>query len=449
MLDAYVHGAVERMSPEAPVPIVRQIETRESIGGAANVAANVASLGGASHLVACVGTDPEAQRLSALLGNAGISFDLVPVDSRPTTLKTRFSTGQHQLLRLDRENTQPIPAQCEAAVIAAIAARIDRCRLMILSDYGKGVLTERVLAEAIGLARARNVPVLVDPKRKDFSAYRGATIVTPNRGELEAATGSPARTDAEIERAAAVAMTITGASILVTRSEQGLSFVSPDSPPVHMPTQAREVFDVIGAGDTVIAAFAVAFALERSVEEAMRFANAAGGLAVSRQGTAVISAAELEEVAGEDEIVHLRQVWKAQGLSVGFTNGCFDLLHPGHMSLLRGAAQECDRLIVAINSDASVRRLKGPQRPVQTAEARAEILGAIEHVDLVLIFDEDTPRRLIERLLPDVLIKGADYAVESVVGADTVIAAGGRVVTIALVPGQSTTRLIDRGRRGR
>lgn len=462
MLDAYIVGAVDRISPEAPVPVVRQAETRESAGGAANLAANVRSLGGMVHLVSCVGADAEAGRLSALLAGAGVETSLVDVAPRPTTLKTRFASGQQQLLRLDREQADAIPVPSEDRVIAALAQQVERCSLLVISDYSKGMLTDRVLRQAISLAERRSVPVFVDPKRSDFSIYRGASVLKPNRRELEAATGLPVRSDAQIDHAAAAAAARTGATILVTRAESGMSLVRPDGSSIHLATQAREVFDVTGAGDTVMAALAVGVASGLALEEAMAFANLAGGIAVSRHGTAQVTAAELvaerdriadDQAAGGatrvdlGEAVRLRNVWKREGLVVGFTNGCFDLLHPGHIALLRGAAQACDRLIVGLNGDASVRRLKGKERPVQQAEARATVLGAIEHVDLIVVFDEDTPGQLISRLMPDVLVKGADYALDQIVGADTVRAAGGRVLTVDLVPGQSTTRLVAAGRK--
>lgn len=462
MLDAYIVGAVDRISPEAPVPVVRQARTRESAGGAANVAANVCSLGGGAHLVTCVGADPEGQRLVALLSSAGIETSLVDVSPRPTTLKTRFASGQQQLLRLDREDAAAIPPAVEERVIAALGDGLERCALLVVSDYSKGMLTDRVLRQAISLAERKHVPVFIDPKRRDFSIYRGATVLKPNRKELEAATGLPVQNDAQVDRAAAAAAAATGATILVTRSESGMSLVRPDGSSIHMPTQAREVFDVTGAGDTVMAALSVGVASGLPLEEAMAFANLAGGIAVSKHGTAMVTAAEVEAERGliaeehvvgrgacvaVDDAVRLRQVWKRQGLTVGFTNGCFDLLHPGHIALLRGAAQACDRLIVGLNSDASVKRLKGSERPVQGQDARATVLGAIEAVDLVTIFADDTPADLVARLVPDVLVKGADYAVDDIVGADTVRAAGGRVLTVELVPGQSTTRLIATGRK--
>ena len=461
MLDIYVEGAVDRISPEAPVPVMRRQRVRETPGGAANVAANIVGLGGTAHLVCATGIDGEGDRLAAALTGAGVTFDLVRTDTRPTTTKTRFVSGQNQLLRLDSEVAAPIPQNCEAEIAAAVAAHIEGCRAVVLSDYRKGLLTDTMLAKILALAATHGVPVVVDPKRTDFAAYRGAAFLKPNLAELAAATGLPVGTDSEVERAASVLVERSGAGILVTRSGAGMSLVRQGQAALHMHAHAHEVYDVTGAGDTVIAAFALAMASGHTPESAMALANVAGGIAVSHPGTAIVRADELEaeralladeEIAAKGAIVdaesaqRLRQIWKRQGLVVGFTNGCFDLVHPGHIALLREAGRACDRLIVGLNSDASVRRLKGEQRPVQSELARAAVLGAIDHVNLVVIFESDTPYELIKALAPDLLVKGADYKVEEIVGADLVTAAGGRVMTVDLVPGQSTTRLVGPGR---
>lgn len=457
MLDVYVLGSVDRISPEAPVPVIRQTQVKEMGGGGANVAANIVGLGGTAHLIACAAPDDEGRRLAAALSGAGVSFDLLDVDGRPTTVKTRFFAGQHQLLRLDKEEASQLSLVGEQAAIDAIGKRIPWARLVIVSDYGKGMLTDRVLAHTMEVARAAGTPVVVDPKRRDLSAYRGATFTTPNRKELEAATGMAISSDIEAERAGLAAAVLTGGSILVTRSEAGMSLVSPGGEAIHMPTQARAVFDVAGAGDTAAAAFALGLASGRPVAEAMAFANLAAGIAVSKPGTTVVEANDLEAerallaadglvdkgaLADRETALRLRRLWKHQGLIVGFTNGCFDLLHPGHVTLLREAANGCDRLIVGLNSDASVRRLKGSRRPVQGERERAAVLGAIDNVSIVVIFEQDTPAELIELLLPDLLVKGADYEMDEIVGAKTVIQSGGRVMRVNLAPGHSTTRLI-------
>lgn len=456
MLDLYVTGSVERVSPEAPIPVLRQQAVRGVPGGAANVAANVVSLGGVAHLIACAGGDDSQRQLERLLKGARVTYDFIEDPSRPTTVKTRFVAGQHQLLRLDLEDVADLNRDIEDSLLARIEQSLHENGALILSDYNKGLLTDRVLSQSISLAQARNAKVFVDPKRKDFRWYRGANYIKPNRNELSVATGLPTSTDDQVAEAASVAVRQTSASLLVTRAEHGMSLAGTNGGIVHLPTHAREVFDVSGAGDTVMAAFALGVHSGWEEKEAMAFANIAAGLSVSKSGTAIVSH---EDVVAEqrhlthgdigrgmlvalDEAIQIRRTWRHDGLSVGFTNGCFDLLHVGHIKLIREAAQKCDKLIVGINSDASVRRLKGPTRPMQSDRDRAELLGALEDVSLVVIFSEDTPQNLIEELMPDLLVKGADYSIDQIVGADTVLNGGGQVVTVELIPNRSTTRLV-------
>ncbi len=463
MLDRFRHGDIERISPEAPVPVIRLRETREMAGGAGNVASNVASLGGTAILVGLVGTDRRGERLRALLDRQkGIAPALAVSAGRPTICKTRFVAGRQQVVRADEESAAPLDGAEEDAVIAALEANLAPADAIVLSDYGKGLLTPRVVAHAVAAARARNVPVFVDPKTRDFARYRGATCITPNLRELREAAGAPVASEAEIEAAGRALLAAAEAeAILVTRSEKGMLLVERDRPAVAVSARAREVFDVSGAGDTVIAALALARADGRTLAQAMHIANAAAGVVVSKLGTATANIGEvLHELAAGDESVappvpglqpreRAREIvahWKAQGLSVGFTNGCFDILHPGHVALLAAARRECDRLVVALNTDASVQRLKGPTRPVNALEQRAQVMAAIRYVDCVVAFGEDTPYELIADLRPDVLVKGADYTVATVVGADLVQSAGGRVVLAELVPGQSTTGIIARMR---
>ncbi len=378
---------------------------------------------------------------------------------RMTTSKTRVMGGSHHLMRIDREDLSPISEAVEDEVLARLKSILRRVRALAISDYAKGMLTDRVLVGAIAMARAEGVPVIVDPKRRDFSLYAGADVIKPNRAELAAASGLHCHTDDEVIRAAEAVMRQTGANLLVTRAEKGMSYFSSGAVPIHMPTQAKLVFDVSGAGDAVMATFAYGLVGRLPIEQTMRLANLSAGIVVSKPGTATITLDELraeaalhEEasafrkggLASVDEARAIREHWRRQGLSVGFTNGCFDLLHPGHVAILRGAARLCDRLVVGLNSDESVARLKGPTRPVQRANARAAVLGAIDCVDLVVVFENDTPFDLIGALVPDVLIKGADYTEEQIVGADVVRAAGGRVERIKLVEGQSTSDLIRR-----
>ncbi len=458
MLDRYVHGSADRLSPEAPVPVLRWAADQKVPGGAANVAANIAALGGHVGVVGVVGEDEGGAELKAALASFGerISAVFLTDERRPTTVKLRLVAGGQQLLRLDREDARPMHPTMEERLIDLVAAQIELADVVVLSDYRKGLLTDRLIRHAIDLCRASSRMLIVDPKRRQFDIYRGAHVVTPNRRELREATGLPVETDGEVEAAANVAAEATGAAILVTRSEKGMSLVRTGQAPVHLRTTAREVFDVSGAGDTVVAALALALAGGTSLAQAMRIANASAGVVVRKHGTATLSLAELDralkaegshatqaaEVTDLSSAVRLRQTWRDQALVVGFTNGCFDILHPGHIRLLEEAARHCDRLIVALNSDASVRRIKGASRPIQDELARARVMGAISFVDTVIIFDEDTPQEVIQRLQPDVLVKGADYREDQVVGAEIVKAAGGRVLLVDLADGHSTTRLV-------
>ena len=456
MLDLYVTGSVERVSPEAPVPVLKQIAIKEVVGGAANVAANVVSLGGQATLLACAGGDQYQEILEKLLRAAGVSCDFIVDRSRPTTVKTRFMAGQHQLLRLDCEEVVALTQGVEDELLARIDSQLLSNGVLVLSDYNKGLLTDRVLRTSIDLALSRSAMVLIDPKRHDFSYYRGATYIKPNRTELSAATGLSTSTDEEVMAAALEAVRLTSATLLVTRAEQGMSLARPSGEIIHLPTHAHEVFDVSGAGDTVLAAFTLGLRSGLNDANAMTFANIAGGIAVAKSGTATVSRHELlaehRRLSEADltrgmsvslqEAVRLRKGWKQDGLVVGFTNGCFDLLHSGHVTLLLEASRKCDRLIVGLNSDASVRRLKGPSRPIQSEVDRAMLLGALEAVSLVIVFEEDTPQVIIDELVPDILMKGGDYQVDQIVGAATVLESGGQVVTVDLVPGRSTTRIV-------
>jgi D-beta-D-heptose 7-phosphate kinase / D-beta-D-heptose 1-phosphate adenosyltransferase len=452
MIDEYLSGRVDRISPEAPVPVVRGVELKAVPGGAANVAANVAALGAEASLVGVAGPGGAAE-FEALLAPKGRARTLVIEDStRRTIRKMRVISNRQQIVRLDHEDLHPLSDEIEAALVAAAGRAIAASDIVVLSDYGKGLFGDRALAAIIGLAKAAGKPVVVDPKRPEFSAYRGADLVTPNRGELARASGLPVGTDAEAEAAARAAQAQFGGGLLLTRSEQGMSYFPLQGPPIHAPTAAREVFDVSGAGDTAVATLAAALAAGFDMAEAIHLANHAAGVVVGKAGTATLSLRELVEAlhapaeGGElvswDEARRLRDSWGRQGLTVGFANGCFDLVHPGHVALVRQAAAACDRLIVALNSDASTRRLKGPTRPAQTQEARAAVMGALKGVAAVVIFEEDTPKALIETLQPDVLVKGADYRLEDVVGADVVQARGGRVLLVETLSGHSTTRLL-------
>jgi len=457
MLDRYVEGEVERISPEAPVPVLRVTRRAAMPGGAGNVARNIAALGAAARVVAVVGRDDAGQELAALIeAQDGVTADLAVIDGRPTAVKTRHLAAGQQLLRTDEESTAPLAGGAEASFLERAIAGLSKAAAVVLSDYGKGALTDRVLAEIVAAANAAAKPVLVDPKGGDYGRYRGATLVTPNRKELAEAAHMPTDGDEAIVAAAHRLVEDCGlGAVLATRGAAGMTLVTADGTVTHLPAEAREVFDVSGAGDTVIAAVAAGLAVGLPLADAASLANVAGGIVVGKTGTAVAHAGEVaaalhrqDLMAGEPKLVSPEQLvervaaWRRRGLTVGFTNGCFDLLHPGHVSLLTQARAACDRLVVGLNSDASARRLKGDSRPVQSEAARAAVLGSLASVDLVVLFGEDTPIRLIEEIRPDVLVKGADYAIDQVVGADVVQANGGRVLLADLTPGYSTTATI-------
>jgi D-beta-D-heptose 7-phosphate kinase/D-beta-D-heptose 1-phosphate adenosyltransferase len=464
MLDDFVYGDVSRISPEAATPVLSVTRQESSIGGAGNVARNIASLGAHCLFIGVVGEDEPGRTLtSSFLDEPRIEAHLVVDASRPTTRKVRFVSEHHSthLVRADWEETSAVSAEVEAAILERFGVLLHRADAIVVSDYAKGALTSKVVRAIIDAATRAEKPVVVDPKGVDFSGYAGATIVTPNRKELEDATRLPANTAEEVATAAAALAGQTRTqAVLVTRSENGMTLVTRDAAPVHVPAYAVRVRDVSGAGDTVAALLATLLALGADFENAARAANAAASIVVGKRGTATVSLKELRSrllphavLAAEEKIVFDRSTLEGhlaplrrRGMRIGFTNGCFDLLHPGHVRLLTAARAGCDFLILGLNSDASVRGLKGEGRPVQNQQARAEVLAALEAVDLVVVFDEPTPLELIEQIKPLVLVKGADYRLEQVVGRDVVEANGGHVVLVDLVPGHSTSRLIEQSR---
>jgi D-beta-D-heptose 7-phosphate kinase / D-beta-D-heptose 1-phosphate adenosyltransferase len=459
ILDRYISGAVHRLSPEAPIPVLRPETNYATLGGAANVAVNIATLGGQATLVGVTGNDLAGEEIRRLLQvTPGIRSALVRIDGRATTAKTRFMTGSHQLLRLDEEITDPLDSNGSSAIIEAVNSNLDAADVIVLSDYAKGVLCDGVLEAILARAKETGRLVIADPKREDFAAYRGATVLTPNEHEVRMATRIDAAQDAEADRAGRMALETTGGeAVLVTRSAKGLTLVRRDAAVLHLPTRAREVADVSGAGDTLVAALAVALGAGAGLPEAAMLANTTAGISVSKQGTATVSRQELLDalhlddlVATDRKVVNLEEAiekvadWHRRGLKVGFANGCFDLIHPGHVQLLSEARAACNHLIVALNTDASVKRLKGPTRPLQNEMARATVMASMSPVDLVILFDEDTPLKMIQALRPDVLVKGSDYTVDQVVGGDLVQGWGGKVVLVTLREGHSTTGTIRR-----
>jgi D-beta-D-heptose 7-phosphate kinase / D-beta-D-heptose 1-phosphate adenosyltransferase len=465
MLDDFVYGEVSRISPEAPALVIRVGNENVVIGGAGNVAHNIASLGAEALFVGIIGNDMHGRHLQKMLANKrnGIAARLVVDKSRPTTRKLRFVSAHHSthLLRADWEMASLADAKTEAALIKHALALLPKARAVVLSDYAKGVLTPKLIRTVIARARKLGRPVVVDPKGINYSIYRGATIITPNRNELGEAAHMPVGTLDEVAAAATALMKqVRCEAVLVTLGEEGMMLQARRAAPVHVPAYTVRVRDVSGAGDTVVAALAVMLALGADFESGMRACNAAAAVVIGKRGTATVSAAELrarilpsaalapaEKIVFDWRELDERMVqWRAQDLRVGFTNGVFDLLHPGHIKVLAQARAACDRLVVGLNSDASVRRLKGAGRPIQSEHARAEVLAGLEAVDLVVVFDQDTPRDLIRQVRPTVLVKGGDYRRDQVVGRDIVEAQGGEVVLVDLVPGFSTTRIVERSR---
>jgi len=465
MLDEFVYGEVSRISPEASTPVIAVSRQEALIGGAGNVARNVAALGARCLLVGVIGEDDAGRALvSALRSETRIEPHPVIDRSRPTTRKVRFVSERHSthLLRADWELARAIDPDREKAVIADALSLLPQADAVVLSDYAKGVLTPGVIRAVIEGARRLGKPVVVDPKGADYAVYRGATLITPNRMELAIATRRPAVSDDEIAPAAAeLGRIVDSEAVLATRSEEGMTLVVRDAAAVHVPGYPVKVRDMSGAGDTAVAVLATLLAIGADFEAAARAANAAAAVVVGKRGTATVSIAELRSrilpaasLASEEKIVFDWSTlddrlddWRRHDLRIGFTNGCFDILHPGHIKVLTEARAACDRLVVGLNSDASVGRLKGEGRPIQNEQSRAVLLAALEAVDLVVVFAEDTPLELIRHVRPTVLVKGGDYRPDEVVGREVVEAAGGAVLLIDVAPGFSTTRIIDRSRR--
>lgn len=466
MLDSFNHGSVERISPERPVPVFRPGQVDDIPGGAANVARNVTALGAHCTLVGVVGEDDAGATMrNALDADPNLTPRFAVAPGRPTTHKVRLTAAGQHLLRLDSEDTGPVDASISAQVVDLVRKAIGVHDVLVLSDYAKGLLTPTLLGEVIALARAAGVPVIVDPKNHDFTCYGGATLMTPNALEAERATGVAIRDDVTTAAAGRKLLAQGNvAAVLVTRGAQGMSLIQAECEALHLQSDALEVFDVVGAGDTVIAALACAMAAGVRLADAAACANIAAGIVVGKRDTATVAPDELLDriarlgggrvregtpiMLQRSEASAYAAARRTEGKRIGFTNGVFDLLHPGHVSLLRFARESCDVLIVGINSDASVRRLgKGAERPINGQLDRALVLGAFGTVDATIIFDEDTPLDLIRAIQPDVLIKGADYTVETVVGSEIVLAYGGEVRLAPLEAGKSSTGIIRKAMR--
>lgn len=455
MLDRYIWGNVERISPEAPVPVVLAAGSNERPGGAANVAMNIAGLGAQTVLYGFCGEDADSRILEDALRGTGVACRMTKVAAHPTTTKLRILSGKQQMLRLDTEQVDGYPAEAHAQLIAQVKADVSNADAVVLSDYAKGVLTEEVCQQVIRAARGAGAAVLVDPKHKNLERYRGATTICPNLSELSAAAGVSAREMESLLRAGQAMVAPLGLDfITATLSEKGIAVLRSESR-FLAPAVARQVFDVSGAGDTVIATLALALAGGLEIETAVQLANIAAGIVVGKVGTVPITRDELltsltpeidlqptEKVLTLEHLKVRSSAWRSSGQKVVFTNGCFDLLHIGHVTLLEDARREGDRLVVGINSDASVSALKGPTRPIVGERERARILAALAAVDAVVVFGEATPLELIEALRPDVIVKGGDYSEATVVGAKEVRSWGGRVKIVPTVEGFSTTGLI-------
>ncbi|SFU50752.1 bifunctional D-glycero-beta-D-manno-heptose-7-phosphate kinase/D-glycero-beta-D-manno-heptose 1-phosphate adenylyltransferase HldE [Halomonas korlensis] len=450
MLDRYWHGGTSRISPEAPVPVVRVDECEDRPGGAANVALNIASLGAHAALAGLVGNDDNAVRLDSRLESAGVSTHFERSPGIPTITKLRVMSRNQQLIRLDFE--EGLGDVDTAGLLARVERALPDCDLVILSDYGKGTLNR--VEELIQLVRRSGKRVLVDPKGSDFRRYRGASVITPNLTEFETVMG-PCRDDAELAAKGEMLRTeLELEALLITRSEKGMTLIREGHEPLHLPTRAREVFDVTGAGDTVIGVLGLALAAGHGFPEAMTLANLAAGLVVAKPGTATLSIAELYTALHGDKLaefglieeaplIEAVRAAQARGERVVMTNGCFDILHAGHVAYLEHARQLGDRLIVAVNDDASIARLKGPRRPINPLMRRMQVLAGLGAVDWVVPFAEDTPERLIEAVLPDILVKGGDYRPEEIAGGEAVRRAGGEVRVLGFEDGVSTTAMIS------
>lgn len=449
MLDRYWQGTTSRISPEAPVPIVHVVHEEDRPGGAANVALNIIALGAGAALIGATGDDANADTLQTKLESVGVDCRFQRVLGVPTVTKLRVLSRRQQLIRLDFE--AGFPHFDDRLLRRQVEDLLPRVGAMVVSDYGKGALVE--LGALIDAARAAQVPTIVDPKNPDFSVYRGATLVTPNLAEFEAATGPCPDEATLIERGLEIIEANQLEGILVTRGEQGMTLLRPSQPELHLPAKAREVYDVTGAGDTVVATIATALAAGCALPEAVAIANIAAGIVVAKVGTATLSISELAAGLDADsgsqgglvnpaQLAVAVEAARANGERIVMTNGCFDILHAGHVSYLQQARALGDRLIVAVNDDASVRRLKGPGRPINALEQRMAVLAAMTAVDWVVPFSDDTPERLICDICPDVLVKGGDYSPEQIAGAPCVKEAGGRVTILPFVDGCSTTAIL-------
>ncbi|MEM9469129.1 MAG: D-glycero-beta-D-manno-heptose-7-phosphate kinase [Pseudomonadota bacterium] len=481
ILDTFVYGQVSRISPEGPIPVLTAAREDQMLGGAGNVLANLIDLGASVDLIGLIGKDDGGSAVKSIISDMGGKIEgLIEDQDRPTIQKTRYQARSQQLLRVDYENVIDLSASLEETIKKKIKEKITDCDCLILSDYGKGLLSDGLLSFIMGKAKRHKVPVVVDPKGKDYSRYKGATLVTPNRDELsQAANGAPTKTDEEVLDAMKRVIRESGIKgILATRSEDGMTLLeSKRAQAFHLKTKALEVYDVSGAGDTVVATIGAIIASGGSYQQAAYLANIAGGLVVAKIGTATIKPREILQAVEEsveqtnavndnkngakknsfqarlyekEDALKQIQIWQDEGLKVGFTNGCFDILHHGHVSYLNQARGECDRLVLGLNHDQSVKILKGPERPINDEQARASVIGALGSVDMVVLFgaekqgEDNTPCSIIGHLKPDLIMKGGDYKVEDLPEAQIALSYGGDVKIMPLYDGYSTTNTIEK-----
>ena len=461
MLDHFVYGQVERISPESPIPILHQQHQFSMLGGAGNVIRNITALGGHVVFVSVLGHDHAGHVVEQQLQSLNtVQAHLFKENNRQTIQKTRFIAQGQQLLRVDEEAILPVAPQIEAEIINCVEHFLPTCQAVILSDYHKGLFNKNLSLNLIQRIRlqAAHIPIIVDPKGRHYQRYQGATILTPNLKELSEVIGHPLNTQPQIvQESRRLKGELNIESLLVTQGSQGMTLIEKDAEPCSFAAKAREVYDVSGAGDTVVATLALALATDYSLKEGCYLANEAAGIVVGKVGTATITQTELENSLNQHHPIHhsqkimtLSQVqdsvkrWRYQGLKIGFTNGCFDLLHLGHLHILQEAAKKCDKLVVGLNTDLSIKCLKGDNRPIQNQETRAMVLAALSMVDAVILFEAETPIELIKGIHPDVLIKGADYTLDRVVGGDFVQARGGQVVLVDLQQGHSTTNTVTK-----
>ncbi len=458
MLDKFVYGEIERISPEAPIPVLRCISETSMLGGGGNVARNIIGLGGYCKFISVVGKDAAGKELISQVGKLkNLDARLITDPNRQTSIKTRFIASNQQVMRADTETIEPITRETEKLVLDAVSREADTFAAIVLADYGKGVLSDGLAQKILKFAKTNKIPVVVDPQGSNYLNYANAAIITPNKKELREATGLAVETTEDTVAAASELMKNKNIkAVLATRSADGMTLVHSSGKYDHFPAQAREVFDVSGAGDTVAACLATCIAAKIPIDVSVKLANAAAGIVVAKMGTAVAYTEDLLESITdnkaedkEKKVQNLQSLsktiieWRKMGYVIGFTNGCFDLIHPGHLSIIQKAKSLCDRLIVAVNSDVSIKAIKGTKRPIQNQNTRMTILSALSAVDVVIKFDTTTPTDLIKKLQPDKFFKGSDYINTEIPESKIVEAYGGEVVFVDLIEGHSTTSTID------